>query len=159
MMDSFRFIIVFLLLTASMSAWPVPLSAAEVTYQCEPTAEDEMGPFYRPDAPYRHGVGSGYLLIGTVKSAIDCSPVPSALIELWMAGPHGRYGDDWRASLLSADNGTYYFVSHAATDYASRPPHIHIKVTAEGFAPLVTQHYPRANAGEGLFDLVLIPAP
>lgn len=127
------------------------------TYQCEPTPEDEMGPFYRPGAPERHQVGTGYLLQGTVKSANDCSRIPDAKVELWMTGPDGRYGDAWRATLYSADNGNYYFKSHSATNYASRPPHIHIKVSAAGYETLITQHYPIQDAGIGMFDLVLIP--
>ena len=149
---------VLLLLTIVTGGF-APVAAADDPYQCEPTAEDEMGPFYRPDVPYRNSVGTGYLLVGTVKAAYDCSPIAAAKIELWMTGPDGRYGDAWRATLLSAENGTYYFVSHAATDFGSRRPHIHIRVTAKGFEPLVTQHYPGTNAGEGLFDLVLLPTP
>jgi len=133
-------------------------AAANQSFPCVPTAEDEMGPFYRPDAPYRTSVGTGYLLFGMVKSAADCSPVVNARIELWMTGPDGRYGDAWRATLLSAENGSYHFTSHPPTEFGSRRPHIHIRVTAPGFLPLVTQHYPLEAAGEGFFDLVLIPA-
>jgi len=75
-----------------------------------------------------------------------------------MTGPQGRYGDTWRATLYSDKKGKYYFLSHSATNYATRPPHIHIKVSAPGFKELVTQHYPAKDAGIGVFDLVLIPA-
>ena len=153
-----RFIkIPILLLVSLVTLWLAPLSAAEQPFACAPTLEDEMGPFYKPGAPYRHSVGTGYLLFGTVKSAEDCSPIPAATVELWMTGPEGRYGDEWWATLFSAKNGTYYFTSHAATEFGSRRPHIHIRVSAEGFKPMVTQHYPVKNAGEGQFDLVLIP--
>jgi protocatechuate 3,4-dioxygenase beta subunit len=131
--------------------------ATPAQFRCAPTAADEMGPFYAPDAPLRNRVGEGYLLIGKVKSATDCSPVPGARIEVWMTGPQGRYGKAWRATLFSADNGAYYFVSHTPPRYGLGRPHIHLKVTAKGFAPLTTQHYPLAGAGEGLFDLVLTP--
>ena len=74
-----------------------------------------------------------------------------------MTGPHGQYGDNWRATLFSDDNGRYFFESHPATEFGNRLPHIHIKATAAGFVPLVTQHYPAKNAGIGQFDLVLAP--
>lgn len=151
-----RLLMTALIVLTMIAVWPAPASADGSVYQCEPTVEDEMGPFYKSDAPYRTSVGTGYLLLGTVKAANDCSPVSAAMIELWMTGPDGRYGDAWRATLFSADDGTYYFLSHAPTDFGSRRPHIHIRVTAEGFAPLVTQHYPLNGAGEGLFDLVLV---
>ena len=154
-----RKLVIFSLVILTLGISAVISSPPEaVTYRCEPTPEDEMGPFYRPDATLRNKVGTGYLLQGMVKSARDCSSIPQAKIELWMTGPEGRYGDKWRATLYSARNGTYYFETHAATDFGSRPPHIHIRVTAPDFAPLVTQHYPLKDAGEGLFDLVLIPA-
>ena len=153
-----RFIkIPILLLISLVTLWMASLSAAEQPFACAPTVEDEMGPFYKPGAPYRHSVGTGYLLFGAVKSAEDCSPVTAAMVELWMTGPEGKYGDEWWATLFSAKNGTYYFTSHAATEFGSRRQYIHIRVTAEGFKPMVTQHYPLKDAGEGQFDLVLTP--
>lgn len=154
-----RLTMINLLFLATIVACPVPASAVEQTFRCEPTPEDEMGPFYSPEATIRNRVGTGYLLQGTIKSANDCGPVPGARVELWMTGPQGRYGEEWRATLFSADNGTYYFESHEPTDFGNRRPHIHIRVTAKGFKPLVTQHYPAKDAGEGLFDLVLSPVP
>ena len=145
-----------ILLTLIMVVTPSHATTA-ATYQCKPTAEDEMGPFYHPDSELRNKVGKGYLLQGKVRSARDCSLIPAAKIELWMTGPQGSYGDKWRATLLSSENGTYYFESHAPTDFGTRRPHIHIRVTAAGFKPLVTQHYPLKDAGLGIFDLVLIP--
>lgn len=128
-------------------------------YACAPTAEDAQGPFYRPGAPLRNSIGSGYLLVGTVKSAADCEPIGGAKIEAWMTGPDGRYDERWRATLMAAENGDYYLESHVPGAYGSRPPHIHLLVTAPGFAELITQHYPRAGSGMAIFDLVLIPAP
>ena len=157
--STIRFTTSTLLILVVILAWPSLPNAAEQLFLCEPTPAGEMGPFYRPGASYRTSIGSGYLLQGTVKSASDCNPIPSATVELWMTGPEGRYGDVWRATLSSNDNGTYHFESHAPTYFNNRRPHIHIRVTAKGFKPLVTQHYPGADAGEGLFDLVVIPTP
>jgi protocatechuate 3,4-dioxygenase beta subunit len=154
-----RLSVIILLILTCLPVWSLPAITAEQPFRCEPTPEDEMGPFYRPDAAYRSSIGTGYLLFGTVKSARDCSPIANARIEFWMTGPQGRYGDDWRATVFSTAAGTYHFMSHAPTDYGSRQPHIHIRVSADGFATLVTQHYPAKDAGEALFDLVLIPSP
>ncbi len=154
-----RLSVIALLVLINLPGWSFPAFAAEQPFRCEPTQEDEMGPFYRPDAAYRTSIGTGYLLFGTVKSARDCSPIANARIEFWMTGPQGRYGDDWRATVSSTANGTYHFMSHAPTVYGNRRPHIHIRVSAEGFSSVVTQHYPVKGAGEALFDLVLIPSP
>ena len=131
--------------------------AVAAAYPCPPTEPDSMGPFYEPGAPLRLSVGKGYRLTGTVKSAADCAPIPQAVIEFWLANPQGVYDDQHRATVVADPAGTYRFESNAPPDDDFRPPHIHIRVTAEGFAPLVTQHYPEDGASETEFDLVLIP--
>jgi protocatechuate 3,4-dioxygenase beta subunit len=142
----------------SLLLLPSPLLSA-TTYRCLPTPPDADGPFYRPGAPVRHQIGTGYLLLGEVRSAADCQPVGGALIEIWMTGPDGTYDDRWRATLFSRKDGRYFFVSHFPAPYGSRPPHIHLRVAAAGFEELFTQHYPVPGQGEAVFDLVLIPTP
>jgi len=127
------------------------------SYQCDPTLPDEAGPFYRPNAPVRSQIGNGYLLFGEVKSAANCQC--EARIEIWMTGPDGLYDDQWRATVFTRCDGRYFFASHFPAPYGSRPPHIHMRVTAPGFHELFTQHYPVQGSGEALFDLVLKPSP
>ena len=127
-------------------------------YQCPPTPPDADGPFYRSNAPVRNIIGSGYGLTGMVKSAVDCTRIGNAKIEIWMAGPDGVYGDAWRATLYSRANGRYYFSSHFPGHYGSRPPHIHLIVNAPGFQELITQHYMQPGQQGAVFDLVLIPS-
>src|SRR5512137_1533853 len=75
--------------------------------RCTPTPHDEIGPFYRPNAPVRSRIGSGYVLSGTVRSAATCRPIPGARIEFWQAGPDGNYGDAWRATVYADKRGRY----------------------------------------------------
>lgn len=126
--------------------------------KCEPTREDQLGPFYEPNAPLRTSVGEGYVLNGTVRSAADCSATAGARIEFWLAGPGGRYDDDHRATVLADESGAYRFESNFPPGYSGRPPHIHIRVSAPGYRTLVTQHYPEKGRTEGSFELVLTPA-
>jgi protocatechuate 3,4-dioxygenase beta subunit len=132
------------------------LALASAT-QCKPTRPDSLGPFYKPDAPQRISVGSGYRLDGVVRSAATCSPIAGARIELWLAGPDGAYDDDYRATVYASDKGEYGFESHPPPAYHGRPPHIHIRVSAAGFKTLATQHYPSVGRPRGNFDLVLMP--
>lgn len=136
---------------------PPAAATPTVPAVCAATSDDMLGPYYTPGAPVRDKVGQGYLLSGVVRSAADCQPIPGAMIEFWMAGPDGEYRDDYRATLMSGMDGAYRFESHAPPPYSNRPPHIHIKVTAQGFAELVTQHYPAQGATSAVFDLVLTP--
>jgi protocatechuate 3,4-dioxygenase beta subunit len=160
-----KFLIIFSLLLFSPILFSNPISG-ETSYMvaqlkkhsigCTPTPPDAMGPFYKPNAPLRDSVGKGYELNGRVMSSMDCSPIPQAQIELWMAGPEGDYKDDYRATVISDESGQYRFESHLPPSYLSRPPHIHMRVTADGFKTLITQHYPEAGSKKGELDLVLI---
>lgn len=129
-----------------------------VVQDCAPTGSDMLGPFYTPNAPLRDKVGEGYLLTGVVRSAADCTPIPEAQIEVWMAGPDGEYADEYRATLFSDQNGNYSFESHFPPPYSGRPSHHHLRVSADGYQTLVTQHYPRQGETQAAFDLVLLPA-
>lgn len=153
-MRRFKLMALWLIGLWLLSGWPLATAA---DYPCPPTAPDSLGPFYEPDAPLRPAVGEGYVLTGTVKSAADCTPIPKAAVELWLANPEGVYDDRHRATVVSDGSGAYRFESNLPVDYGYRPPHIHMRVTAEGFQPLVTQHYPGEKASRAEFDLVLIP--
>jgi len=122
---------------------------------CKPTRADALGPFYEPGAPVRAKVGSGYVLEGTVRSARTCRGIARAKLEFWLANPSGAYDDAHRATLRASQAGRYRFESNRPVPYAGRPPHIHIRVSARGFATLVTQHYPRAGQSRARFDLVI----
>ena len=122
---------------------------------CTTTPPDMLGPFYTPGAPERNVVGSGYILSGFVLSVDGCVPIPGARIELWMAGPDGVYTDEFRATIISGPDGAYRFESPVPVPYEGRPPHIHVKVSAQGFSDLVTQHYPSPGQTEAEFNLVL----
>jgi virginiamycin B lyase len=134
----------------------LPTNAAKTT-TCAPTSPDVLGPFYEPDAPQRSSVGEGHVLTGTVRSSIDCSPVSDAQIEIWLAGPDGMYDDAHRATMFSDTSGAYRFESNFPPPYSGRPPHIHIRVTAQGSQELVTQYYPATGQTTGSLDLVLRP--
>ncbi len=152
-----RFTVIwFLLLSGLWLAGGLPLQAA-ADYQCPPTRPDMKGPFYKPNAPLRSSVGKGYVMVGTVKSARDCNSITKAAIEFWLTNPDGNYDDQHRATVVSDPSGAYRFECGRPTDYGFRPPHIHLRITARGFKPLVTQHYPEEGVSTARFDIVLIP--
>lgn len=130
---------------------------AALAAKCTPTPWDEIGPFYRPNAPLRNTIGKGYVLSGTVRSADDCRPLQNVRIEIWQVGPGGTYDNDHRATLFSDRNGRYRLETSFPPPYAGRPSHIHILIDAKGFEGLITQHYPRKGTKGATFDLVLVP--
>jgi protocatechuate 3,4-dioxygenase beta subunit len=130
---------------------------AAIPESCQATLPDQEGPFYVPGAPERSSVGQGHVLRGVVRSSDGCSPIAGAQIESWMAGPDGVYTDDYRATQFADAAGAYRFESNFPPPYTGRLPHIHLRVSAEGFETLITQYYPAEGQTEGAFDLVLIP--
>lgn len=137
----------------------ITLTSLSQAATCKPTEPDMLGPFYKANAPIRSSVGKGYVLQGTVRSSKDCTPISKAAIEFWLAGPEGRYDDAHRAMVIADAAGAYRFESNVPQPYDGRPPHIHIRVSAMGFAMLVTQHYPEPGKNRAQFDLVLVPSP
>jgi protocatechuate 3,4-dioxygenase beta subunit len=131
-------------------------SSPHAAPKCRPTPPDALGPFYEPGAPVRSSVGTGYVLSGRVLAARTCRAIPRARIEFWLANPQGEYDDAHRATIFASRRGAYRFQSNKPPSYESRPPHIHIRVTARGYRTLVTQHYPRASRVSAVFNLVLV---
>ena len=125
---------------------------------CQPTEHDMLGPFYKSDAPIRSAVGKGYTMTGMVKSSLDCSTIKGAKLEFWLVNSEGTYDDEHRATVFSDAKGSYRFESNMPKPYSGRPPHIHIRVSAEGHKTLVTQHYPEKGKTRSVFDLVLVPS-
>lgn len=131
-------------------------SGPEAAPACRPTPSDALGPFYESGAAVRSKVGTGYVLAGRVLAARTCRPLAGARIELWLANSGGEYDDAHRATLIAGRRGAYRFESNKPPSYSSRPPHIHVRVSARGYRTLVTQHYPRANRAGSVFNLVLV---
>ncbi|MBM3357269.1 MAG: intradiol ring-cleavage dioxygenase [Betaproteobacteria bacterium] len=125
---------------------------------CRVTPRDALGPFYikgAPSQPELCASGSG----GTQKLAVsgrvlgmpDCTPLAGALVEVWQADARGDYTqvgarqDDpgclLRASLKTGADGRYTFRTVMPGEYPGRPRHIHYRVSAKGYATLVTQLY------------------
>lgn len=146
---------IFIMMAAFAYVSSAHVHAADM--QCSPTPPDYLGPFYKAGAPVRTGVGTGYELTGLVKSAADCAPIEKARIEFWLTNSEGEYDDDHRATLFSDPAGNYRFESNFPPGYSGRPPHIHIKISADGFKTLATQHYPSAGSKDAVFDIVLVP--
>jgi protocatechuate 3,4-dioxygenase beta subunit len=123
---------------------------------CAPTRPDALGPFYEPNAPERSATGRGLVVSGVVRSVKGCLPLPAARIEWWSANARGDYDGEHRASQRADGTGRYRYETTFPGRYPGRPPHLHLRVTAPGHKPLVTQLYPAAAQTQIEVDLVLI---
>jgi len=128
---------------------------------CAPTEADALGPFYVADTPVvddlnRHGKpGEPLTLDGRILSAAGAEPINGAKIEIWQTDGNGDYypddngsysdyddGDiDLRGTVVSDDEGRYAVKTLSPGGYFPRPRHFHYRITADDYAPLVTQLY------------------
>jgi protocatechuate 3,4-dioxygenase beta subunit len=129
--------------------------ASTVSAACPPTRPDALGPFYVAGAPERSKTGDGLTVQGAVRSTRDCKPLPSARVEWWSANRSGQYDDAHRATQITDSEGRYRYVTDMPGKYPGRPEHLHVKVTAPGHKPLVTQIYPKPADRAIAFDFVL----
>ena len=123
---------------------------------CAPTRPDMLGPFYKPNAPERARTGSGIVVTGTVRSTKGCAALSGARVEWWSADDRGEYRDELRATQHTDRQGTFTYETVAPGRYPGRPPHLHVRVTAPGHKPLITQLYPRDTQTSLTTDFILI---
>lgn len=121
---------------------------------CQLTQGSGGDPFYKPNAPVRSRVGTGFVLTGVVRSGIDCAAMRGTRVELWLRGPDGQYDDVHRGIVITDGSGRYRFESNFP---GGSFPHIHVRVAAPGHRPLEVRFVPRSGATAGVLDLVLEP--
>lgn len=135
---------------------------AEAQQAMVPTAGDMEGPFYIANTPVLDNLnrfgkpGEPMRIAGRVmNAAAPETPVPGARLEMWQTDGTGRYhpeengdyGDfrddqiDMRGTVIADDEGRFEVMSLFPREYWPRPPHVHYWIRADGFRPLVTQHY------------------
>ncbi|MGF1649960.1 MAG: protocatechuate 3,4-dioxygenase [Hyphomicrobiaceae bacterium] len=145
----------------------------------KPTPGQILGPYYPPEPdpeadadltrwPGAEEAASGptIALRGRILS-VQGAPVDGALVELWQCDHNGRYRHpdapehelvdprfEGYGRLVTGPDGTYAFRVLQPVPYPGRAPHVHFKVSARGFEPLITQMYVDGEArNEGDFAL------
>ncbi len=128
--------------------------------ECIPTVSDALGPYYVSGMPVLENLnrfgkpGEPLLVKGRILSATSRNGV-AARIEVWQTDGEGRYypeGNgrrtgyldsqlDMRGTVLSDAAGNFSFNTVVPSNYGSRPPHIHYRISAPGYRLLITQHY------------------
>ena len=153
-----------------LASFPVSVFAKSI-YVSKPTPSETEGPFYpvivQKDKDFdltrikgNEGVATGNQIFieGQVLDA-EGMPIVDATVDLWQANAAGRYShphDPNRAALdpdfqgwaivQSGSEGKFRFktvypgIYPASSDWM-RPPHIHFKISKDGFVGLITQMY------------------
>ncbi len=128
------------------------LLAQSATPACERaqlTKSQTEGPFFTPQTPekqdFRNDAADGHpITLEAVVRDRACQVVPSALIELWHAGPTGQYdnrGYRFRGHQITDAMGRFRFQTFVPGLYPGRTRHFHIKVLLTSGKSLTTQLY------------------
>lgn len=141
----------------------------------EPTPSQPMGPFYPIQFPSEidtnlrivndgePAIGTAVIIQGQIMDRLG-NVIRGAKVEIWQACASGKYNHDadpntaaidpnfqYYATTNSDDNGHYIFETIVPGPYPAsstwwRPPHIHYKITAPGYAERITQLYFDGNS-------------
>jgi protocatechuate 3,4-dioxygenase beta subunit len=131
--------------TRALALW----EAAELR-TLKPTPPNDLGPFYKADAPRinrlsRPGEAGLPLLVSGAVFDSRGNALPGANLEIWQADPSGKYdktGFHYRAQFTAGQDGSYTFETNMPGHYPMRVcQHIHYKVSALGHKTLTTQLY------------------
>lgn len=143
--------------TSFPPALPRPVPAP---LQCALTEANIEGPYYRPNAPFRHDLldattlGMPLVIEGRVLS-LDCrSALSDAVLDVWHADSLGHYDNDGsmpselvrlRGKVRCDASGRFSVSTIVPGRYLNgrtyRPAHVHVKLSASGHRPLTTQLY------------------
>jgi protocatechuate 3,4-dioxygenase beta subunit/pimeloyl-ACP methyl ester carboxylesterase len=150
--------------TMGSATYSQRLAALFKDVACNPTADHDEGPYYRPGAPQMTDLyptrSNGRVLYfhGSVTDT-NCQPLSGATGEIWQADERGHYDNDdpgrppdptcfrCRASFVVASDGTFRLRTVLPENYSvcdpsgpwKRVKHLHFKFYAPGFQPLTTE--------------------
>ena len=106
-------------------------------------------PNHRPGAPFRaklsppHAKGDVLIVSGRVTDSKSGKGVAHAVLDAFQADADGHYdseGFEYRARVLTDEQGRFEFETIVPSNYGP-VPHIHFRVTADGFKELRTDLY------------------
>ncbi len=121
---------------------------------CRPTPGMSSGTHFKPVTQQQVNIGSGFQINGKVLSAKDCKPIAGARVAHWQAGENGQYQDRLRAYLFSHTDGSFNFETEWP---AARIPHIHFRVSADGYKQVSTQWIGDERVDNITFNVILQP--
>ncbi len=155
------------LLAQTPEATPLP---APPKPSCDdpPTPSDQEGPYFTPGSPERDSLlepgmpGTVLHLSGYVFST-ECKPIENAKLDFWQADANGVYdleGFILRGHQFTDSDGLYRLETVVPGRYEPRPPHIHVRVEADGFPALVSQlYFDDGGSGGDPESRLLVPEP
>lgn len=138
------------------------LSLTRPAEQLAPTLGDVQGPYYRENAPVRSELFAAAeegTRVSYRTQVVDTAghPIPGAMVDVWTADKNGVYDmessefrgrarqqadGEGKADFGAVRPGNYDLgVDPGTGERLFRPAHVHVKVSAPGYQPLLSQLY------------------
>ena len=151
----------FIIKSSILAGFTILIPRIVLGQECILTTDDILGPYFVEGAPIRTIIahsdepGQRLFVSGRILQN-DCeTPISGATVEVWHANDAGCYSinldcttgnpenDDYnlRGKMFSNESGHYAFETILPGYYASRPKHIHIKITTPNEEVLISQIY------------------
>ena len=151
----------FIIKSSILAGSTILIAKIVLGQECILTTDDILGPYFVEGAPIRTIIahsnepGQRLFVSGRILQN-DCeTPISGAMVEVWHANDAGCYSinldcttgnpenDDYnlRGKMFSNESGHYAFETILPGYYASRPKHIHIKITTPNEEVLISQIY------------------
>jgi protocatechuate 3,4-dioxygenase beta subunit len=132
------------------------------------TAPVEEGPYYKTGSPERRSIaepgtrGSKLFLEGRVLDSAG-EPIAHAWLDFWHADGRGQYdnvGFNMRGHQYTDKEGRYHLETVRPYEYMFRAAHVHVKVQANPYSPILTSQlfFPgeAKNATDPLFEKLTV---
>ena len=135
-------IIVAVVVIFGIGIWPNPI-IQNSSFACPLTEGNPEGPYHISGAPHKekfgeHMSGQRIIISGNVLNQ-DCNHISNAIIDVWQTDSNGNYHfEDFtlRGKVTADDDGQYkidtIFPGKYSEAGATRPAHIHLKISAPG---------------------------
>ncbi len=129
------------------STWVLALTIGGLLVAQPAGGQVGMGPNHKSGAPFRAKLsppladGTVLLVKGHVRDGATGEGIDGAVLDAWQADATGHYdldGFEYRARVFTDEHGYFEIETIVPSNYGP-PPHIHMIVSAAGYARTVTE--------------------
>lgn len=89
-----------------------------------------------PAYPANGQTGDEFLLVGVIRDAVTCEPIPDATVMFDMTNAEGEYDGSQRGTVQTSPLGLFLIQSNRPGAYGGGVPHIHLFISAPNYGAI-----------------------
>jgi len=93
-----------------------------------------------PAYPARGQTGEEFVLLGVIRDAVTCEPIPDATVMFDMTNAAGEYDGTQRGTIQTSPLGLFVIQSNRPGAYGGGVPHIHLFIDAPTYTPITAAY-------------------